>query len=121
EHIYSPSDNELGSWVAMTFDQKGRMITSDQFGSLYRIELPPIGSDSTVKPVIQKLDFPKVEGSGKDTTDKTIGMGFAQGLLWAHNRLYVMVNHKANDEFSKGSGLYRRQDTDNDDQFDKIT
>lgn len=121
EHIYSPSDNELGSWVAMTFDQKGRMITSDQFGSLYRIELPPIGSDSTVKPVIQKLDFPKVEGSGKDTTDKTIGMGFAQGLLWAHNSLYVMVNHKANDEFSKGSGLYRLQDTDNNDQFDKIT
>lgn len=121
EHIYSPSDNELGSWVAMTFDNKGRMITSDQFGALYRIELPPIGADSTVKPIIQKLDFPKEQGSVKDTTTNKVGMGYAQGLLWAHNSLYVMVNHKADDDFKKGSGLYRLQDTDNDDQFDKIT
>jgi putative heme-binding domain-containing protein len=121
EHIYSPSDNELGSWVAMTFDNKGRMITSDQFGALYRIELPPIGADSTVKPTVQKLDFPKEDGAEKDTTKNKVGMGYAQGLLWAHNSLYVMVNHKADDEFKKGSGLYRLQDTNNDDQFDKIT
>lgn len=121
EHIYSPSDNELGSWVAMTFDNKGRMITSDQFGALYRIELPPIGADSTVKPTVQKLDFPREGGSEKDTTKNKVGMGYAQGLLWAHNSLYVMVNHKADDEFKKGSGLYRLQDTNNDDQFDKIT
>ena len=27
EHLYSPSENEQGSWVSMTFDDKGRMIT----------------------------------------------------------------------------------------------
>src|SRR5690606_627608 len=48
EHLYSPSENEQGSWVAMTFDDQGRMITSDQYGGLFRLELPPIGSDSTV-------------------------------------------------------------------------
>ena len=26
EHLYSPGDNDQGSWIAMTFDQKGRMI-----------------------------------------------------------------------------------------------
>lgn len=118
EHIYSPSDNKDGSWVAMTFDNKGRMITSDQYGSLYRIELPPIGSDSTVKAGITKLNFPQEDG--RIDTSK-VGIGFAQGLLWAYNSLYVVINHNSNDEFKKGSGIYRLQDTDNDDQFDKIT
>ena len=31
ELLYSPGENEQGSWVAMTFDDKGRMITSDQY------------------------------------------------------------------------------------------
>ena len=30
EHLYSPSENGQGSWVAMAFDDKGRLITSDQ-------------------------------------------------------------------------------------------
>src|ERR1044072_4462743 len=45
EHLYSPGVNEQGSWVAMTFDDKGRMIASDQYGYLYRVTIPPIGSD----------------------------------------------------------------------------
>ena len=119
DHIYSPSDNKVGSWVSMAFDDKGRLITSDQYGSLYRIVLPPLGSDSTVKPKIDKLNFPKENPA--DTNANTVGMGFAQGLLYANNSLYVVVNHHANAEFNKGSGVYRLQDTNNDDQFDKIT
>jgi hypothetical protein len=49
EHLYSPSNNKQGSWVAMTFDDKGRMITSDQYGTLYRVELPRIGTEGTPK------------------------------------------------------------------------
>ncbi len=121
EHIYSPSDDKKGSWVSMTFDDKGRMITSDQYGGLFRIELPPIGSDTTLKPKIEALDFP-IEGQDPADTSKTkVGMGFAQGLLWAYNSLYVMVNHRPNENLSKGSGLYRLQDTNNDDKLDKIT
>ncbi|MBC7920665.1 MAG: c-type cytochrome, partial [Ferruginibacter sp.] len=35
--------------------------------------------------------------------------------------LYVMVNHRGNEEFEKTSGLYRLQDTNGDDQYDKVT
>ncbi|QHV99686.1 c-type cytochrome [Spirosoma endbachense] len=111
EHIYSPSENKQGSWVSMTFDDKGRMITSDQYGGLFRITIPAIGSGST-QPSIEKLVISK---------DTSIGMGYAQGLLYAFNSLYVMVNNRPNKQFPKTSGLYRLQDTDGDDQFDKVS
>lgn len=118
EHLYSPSENKKGSWVAMTFDDKGRMITSDQYGSLYRINIPEIGSDTlTTEP--ERLKLPGDEWKD-DTTQTKVGMGYAQGLLWAFNSLYVMVNHGGDDKFEKSSGLYRLKDTDNDDQFDDI-
>jgi putative heme-binding domain-containing protein len=114
ELLYSPGENEQGSWVAMTFDDKGRMITSDQYGFLYRLELPPIGSDSTQKAKVEKLVVGNV-------ADSLVGMGYAQGLLYAFNSLYVMVNHNPNDKFSQPTGLYRIQDLDGDDQFESIT
>ena len=114
ELIYSPGENDQGSWVAMTFDDQGRMITSDQYGYLYRLELPPIGSDSTVKPKVEKLQVGNV-------ADTLVGMGYAQGLLYAFNSLYVMVNHNPNEKFSKPTGLYRIQDLDGDDQFESVT
>ena len=120
EHLYSPSENENGSWVSMTFDDKGRMITSDQYGALYRLKLPPIGGDSSLLK-IEKLNFPNVDIAATDTSKTKVEMGYAQGLLWAFNSLYVMVNHKGDENFKKGSGLYRLQDTNGDDQFDKIT
>lgn len=120
EHIYSPSDEERGSWVSMTFDDRGRMIASDQFGGLYRLTIPEIGNDS-IPLVIDSLHFPLEGEALTDTSKRKVGMGFAQGLLWAHNSLYVMVNHRGNEILRKGSGLYRLQDTNNDDEFDKIT
>lgn len=116
EHLYSPSEEDQGSWVAMTFDDKGRLITSDQYGALYRMELAPIGSDN-LKPKIEQLKIL----TGEQVSDSVLQMGYAQGLLYAFNSLYVMVNHTGSDEFEKTSGLYRLQDTDNDDQYDKIT
>jgi len=132
EHLISPSDENMGSWVSMTFDDKGRMICSDQYGGLYRLTIPAIGSGST-KPSVEKLKF----GKGVDT----LGIGNAHGMLYAFNSLYVMVNARATPArpatpaaganpqqraFSqgyapRGSGLYRVQDLDGDDQFDKIT
>ncbi|HYI78367.1 MAG TPA: heme-binding protein, partial [Chryseolinea sp.] len=119
DHLYSPSANEQGSWVSMTFDNKGRLITSDQYGALYRLELAPIGSSAS--PKIEKLIIGTAESQREDTTTLKIGMGYAQGLLYAFNSLYVMVNHNSNKDFDKNTGLYRLQDTDGDDQFDKIT
>jgi putative heme-binding domain-containing protein len=119
EHLYSPSANEQGSWVSMTFDDKGRLITSDQYGALYRLELSPIGNSNA--PKIEKLIIGTADSQREDTTTLKIGMGYAQGLLYAFNSLYVMVNHNSNKDFDKNTGLYRLQDTDGDDQFDKIT
>src|SRR5688572_31523054 len=119
EHLYSPSANEQGSWVSMTFDDKGRLITSDQYGALYRMELAPIGNSTA--PKIEKLIIGTADSQREDTTTLKIGMGYAQGLLYAFNSLYVMVSHNSNKDFDKYTGLYRLQDTDGDDQFDKIT
>lgn len=119
EHLYSPADNDQGSWVAMTFDNKGRMITADQYGALYRLELPVAGD--TTKPKVEKLIIGSDADKSTDTTTLKIGMGFAQGLLYAFNSLYVMVNHNSDKDFDKNTGMYRLQDTDGDDQFDKIT
>jgi len=104
EHLYSPGEQEQGSWVGMTFDDRGRMLATDQYGSIYRCTFPAIGSEDTTR-LIEKLD---------------VDMGFAQGILYAFNSLYVMVNHRANDEFGKNTGLYRLRDTDGDDQFDEV-
>lgn len=120
EHLYSPSDDKQGSWVAMTFDDKGRMITSDQYGFLYRLELPPIGAGPQ-KPKIEKLKISLSAIPSKDTTKPKVNMGYAQGLCWAFNSLYVMVNHRSDTLMTRGSGLYRLQDTDGDDQLDNIT
>ena len=119
DHLYSPSENDHGSWVAMTFDDRGRMITSDQYGALYRLALSGIGTDSLAS--IERLDIGRTNAELADTTKPRLEMGYAQGLLYAFNSLYVMVNNRANKDFEKGSGLYRLQDTDGDDQFDKIT
>ena len=112
EHIYSPGENDQGSWVGVTFDDKGRMIATDQYGAIYRLEIPPIGAEDL---------SPKVEKLKVGTDESKLGMGFAQGVLYAFNSLYVMVNHNANDAFDKGTGLYRLQDSNGDDQYDKIT
>jgi putative heme-binding domain-containing protein len=104
EHLYSPGEQEQGSWVGMTFDDRGRMLATDQYGSIYRCTFPAIGSEDTTR-LIEKLD---------------VDMGFAQGILYAFNSLYVMVNHRANDELGKNTGLYRLRDTDGDDQFDEV-
>lgn len=110
EHLYSPSENNQGSWVSMCFDNKGRMIVSDQYGGIYRLSIPKIGAANvtpTVEPLIVKGD--------------TVALGAAHGLLYAFNSLYVMVNNRPTDALPRGSGFYRLQDTDNDDQYDKIT
>lgn len=115
DHLYSPGSHEQGSWVAMTFDDKGRMIACDQYGSLYRVTIPPVGADTAkVKVQVEKLDI-QIAG---DTAKMKIG--FAHGLLYAFNSLYVMVNDEGDTTLERRSGLYRLQDTNNDDKYDKI-
>jgi len=111
QHLYSPSENNQGSWVAMTFDDKGRLITSDQYGGLFRLTIPEIGSKDSVQVEQLKISF----------RNDTLVMGYAQGLLYAFNSLYVVINNRPNPGFQTQSGVYRLFDTDGDDQFDQIT
>ena len=119
DHLYSPGINNQGSWVAMTFDDKQRMIASDQYGNLYRLTIPAVGSDTNqtkIKVETISLQLPD------DTSKRSRKIGFAHGLLYAFHSLYVMINVDEDDTtLLRHSGLYRLQDTDGDDQYDKIT
>jgi putative heme-binding domain-containing protein len=119
EHLYSPKEQGQGSWVAMTFDNKGRIIASDQYGNLYRVTVPSVGFDTTKEKVkVEKLPI-KIPG---DTSLAKIEIGFAHGLLYAFNSLYITVNDEGqNDSVTRRSGLYRLQDTNGDDVYDKLT
>ncbi len=97
ELLHTVPAGQEGSWVNMTPDPQGRLIVSDQYGSLYRVT-PGADAASTT---IEKLK---------------VDIGEAQGLLCAFDSLYVMVNGKA----AQGSGLYRVRDTDGDDQYDEV-
>ncbi len=80
----------MGSWVAITTDDRGRLIASDQGGAGLFLITP--GTETTPTKV-QKLP---VDLSG------------AQGLLWAFDSLYVVING------GDKSGLHRARDTDGD-------
>jgi len=95
EKLYNVPKDQEGSWVALTVDPKGRLIACDQYGSIYRMSV----GTTPLKP--EKL---------------AVEMGKAHGLLAAFDSLYVMVNEDGNK-----NGLYRLQDTNGDDQYDKIT
>jgi putative heme-binding domain-containing protein len=100
ELLYSVPKDEQGSWVSMCVDPKGRLIVSDQYGGLFRITPPAIGGkeeDTKVEKVPAKI-------------------GEAQGLLWAFNSLYVVVNKGGKFD----SGLYCVTSSKNDDVLDKV-
>ena len=99
ELLYSVPPESEGSWVSLTVDPQGRLITSDQYGDLYRITVPPMGSPNTAK--VERI---------------SVDLGMAHGLLCAFDSLYVMVNGSA----GRKSGLYRVQDRDGDDQYDSV-
>ena len=103
QRIYSVPKDQQGSWVALTEDPKGRLIAGDQYGGLYRVTLPAIGSDA--QPKVEPLPLPK--GPQGEI------IGGAHGLLYAFGSLYLM-----NTEF-ENKGIWRFQDSNGDDQFDK--
>ncbi len=99
ELLYTvPKDNQ-GSWVNMCADAKGRLIVSDQYGGLYRVSVPAPGQ--------------KGEAA---VTKIPADIGEAQGLLWAFDALYVVVNKGGKYE----SGLYKVTSKNNDDVLDTV-
>lgn len=99
ERMFTVPREELGSWVAITFDPQGRLIASDQGDKgMCRITLPKPGSDGQT--IVEKLDLPITS---------------AQGLLYAFDSLYISVNG------GPGSGFYRAIDSDQDGGLDSVT
>jgi putative heme-binding domain-containing protein len=98
ELLYTVPQDTLGSWVSITFDNKGRLLASDQGDKgICRITLPAMGSNEPTK--VEHLD---------------LKLTSAHGMLYAFDSLYLSING------GPGSGLYRARDTNGDDQYDDV-
>ncbi len=115
ERLFTVPKETLGSWVNITCDPKGRLIVSDQGNlGLCRVTPAPIGSANQPERASVRLGEGETKVEHLDIKIDGKQMSGAQGLLWAFDSLYVVCNG------GPGSGLYRCQDTDGDDQFDKV-
>ena len=95
--VYDVPQEEQGSWVNLCAAPDGRLIASDQYGALYWVT-------------------PKADSEATQVEAMDLKIGFAQGLLWAFDSLYVMTNSR--DRY--GSAFYRCTDTDGDGQLDDV-
>lgn len=97
ELLYTVPKLEQGSWVSMTVDPKGRILACDQYGALYRVTVPPVGSG----------DKTQVEQLPNE-------IGGAHGLLHAFDNLYFMLNESSatpnKGRKDRSPGLYRLKD-----------
>ena len=98
ERVFAVPRDELGSWVCLTTDAKGRLIASDQ-GDKGLVRITPAPIDGSRPTVVERIPVP---------------LSSAQGLLWAFDSLYVVCNG------GPGSGLYRVTDSDGDDMPDAV-
>lgn len=87
--------SSMGSWVSLTADPKGRLVASDQGGSGLYVITPGNNGQPT------RVERMPIELSG------------AQGLLYAFDALYAVVNG------GPSSGLHRLTDSDGDGLVDK--
>ena len=101
ELLYSVPGGDEGSWVNLCTDDKGRIYASDQYGGLYRFNMPAAGQ------TLSQADVQKVPAE----------IRAVNGMLFAFGALYVGVNDY---EKKIPSGLYRITDSDNDDMPDKV-
>ncbi len=93
-----------GSWVAMAFDPKGRLIVSDQDDKgVFRVTLP-VGDAGIKVESLPGFPYEPVDWGKRK-------VGGAYGFLYAFDSLY-MANMR---------GFYRIRDTDGDDRFDEFT
>lgn len=89
----------MGSWVAVDNYGDGRLVVSDQGGAgMYLVDPAKLGDPEAESSIVRL----------------PIEISSAQGLLWAHDSLYIVVNDGGN------SGLYRATDSDNDGLVDQV-
>ena len=117
--LYSVPMDQQGSWVAMCMDDKNRLIVSDQYGGIYRFPIPAAGKNVDPASIEQITYATERSGTGNPTEaqKKLPQIGHAQGLCYAFDSLYVVVNSRSS---VTGAGVFRLIDEDGDDLFDKI-
>lgn len=81
-----------GSWVALAFDPRGRIVVAREDRGLLRLTL-----SSNAPPRVETINTNLLE---------------CRGLLFAHGALYANANNS--------KALYRLRDLDGDDQFDDV-
>lgn len=104
EIVYEVPESQ-GSWVALAFDPKGRLIVSDQDDKgLFRVTL---GGNADGTPKVEPIEgFPQeVVNWGRRRVHGALG------FLCAFDSVYA----------STMKGFYRMRDTDGDDRFDEFT
>lgn len=89
------AQRDEGSWVAMTFDPKGRLVIAREDRGLLRLTL---SSNRTSVVRVETINTNLLE---------------CRGLLFAHGALYANANNS--------KALVRLRDSDGDDQFDELT
>ena len=99
ELLYSVPKDQQGSWVSMCIGPDKNLIVCDQYGQLYSVVVPPPGEEGEL-----------------EVTPIDVKIGGAQGLVWAFDSLYVVVN---SGQFP--SGLHRVTDSDGDGKLDTVT
>lgn len=116
EELYRPSTHDQGTWVSLAEGQNGLFYACDQRGDIYQFKMPGPGE------VLDSINVDSVD----------LNIGYAHGMLWAFNSLYVAVNRKWPDEDDvqiegeellediNGSGVYRLTDTDGDNRLDNM-
>ncbi len=130
ELLYTVPRDTQGSWVAMCLDDKNRLIVSDQYGGLYRFPVPELGkplNSEDIEQITYAIDAPVRKKGGKKTANtpqkisakesKLLKIGHAQGICYAFDSLYVVVNSRSS---TTGCGVFRLLDTNDDDQFDQV-
>ena len=104
--VYAVPESQ-GSWVAMAFDPKGRLIVSDQDDKgVFRVTLANDDDPSSTMKVESLKGFPYLPIKWGRRT-----VGGALGFLYAFDSLYM----------SSMKGFYRIRDTDGDDTYDEFT
>ncbi|MCK5945478.1 MAG: heme-binding protein, partial [Planctomycetes bacterium] len=105
ELLYDVPESQ-GSWVAMDFDDRGRLLVSDQDDKgIFRLTLPAVGDAAGEVQVESLAGFPfEPVAWGKRTVAGALGFRFAFDSLY----------------MSTMRGFYRIRDTDGDDRFDEF-
>ncbi|MDB4385129.1 c-type cytochrome [Opitutaceae bacterium] len=114
--LYTVPKDDEGSWVGLTYDPKGRLIATDQYGDVYRITLPGTGTTTGTKVEALNLKLSETElGDPERRDNERDNIVGAHGALYAFDSLYLMVSENYHKQ-----GIWRLRDTTGDDQFDEM-